>query len=192
MAGGRRIAAAACAGALALALAPRGARASTCDTTYATLEACNAGVASGTNCTWDAEASKCGAGAPIEDGGFSVTTIGDAECVALGETYRGVMLEPACAAEYSALQPGASVTAVVCQSGCIRRMLEATQAMIDAGCGGDYDLDMPPIEALIETLCGDDGASSDAPRGAQGAALAALAALAAAALAAGTTYPPGL
>ena len=187
MAGGRRIAAAACAGALALALAPRGARASTCDTTYATLEACNAGAASGTNCTWDAEASKCVAGAPIEDGGFSVTTIGDVEFADCLAPLVGVMSDPACADEFSGLEEGASVNAVDCESGCIRRMLEATQAMIDAGCGGDYD-DMPSIE----TLCGDDGASSDAPRGAQGAALAALAALAAAALAAGTTYPPGL
>ena len=190
MAGGRRIAAAACVGALALALAPRGARASTCDTTYATLEACNAGAASGTNCTWDAEASKCVAGAPIEDGGFSVTTIGDVEFADCLAPLVGVMSDPACADEFSGLEEGASVTAVVCESGCIRRMLEATQAMIDAGCdsGDDFDLDIPPIE----TLCGDDGASSDAPRGAQGAALAALAALSAAALAAGTTYPPGL
>ena len=190
MAGGRRIAAAACAGALALALVPRGAHASTCDTTYATLEACNAGAASGTNCTWDAEASKCVAGTPIEDGGFSVTTIGDvdfADCLALSFTLVGVMSDPACADEFSGLEEGASVTAVDCESGCIRRMLAATQAILDAGCSSDSG-DMPSIE----TICGDDGASSDAPRGAQGAALAALAALAAAALAAGTTYPPGL
>ena len=58
------------AGILLLSLAARLdlARASTCESTYVTSETCNANVASGTDCAWDAAAGRCGPGKPLDDG----------------------------------------------------------------------------------------------------------------------------